>query len=201
MPSLLAICDTCLTVWVPNAVGLEGARGVVIENFSVGPCPTCGGTGHIPDGIYSATTDTISVIATSVKSAQALATLHRILQRAHKEQASAERLAALLEDEGSADFSPVAAVVRREANNIDIKYWIAIALAVVGILEAHATDQKVDDLKATVDQIYSQVVTQHPAPTPAVVAPQPTASSIPKVGRNDPCPCGSGKEYKRCHGG
>ena len=21
-----------------------------------------------------------------------------------------------------------------------------------------------------------------------------------KVGRNDPCPCGSGKKYKHCHG-
>ena len=24
--------------------------------------------------------------------------------------------------------------------------------------------------------------------------------SVPKVGRNDPCPCGSGKKYKHCHG-
>ena len=24
--------------------------------------------------------------------------------------------------------------------------------------------------------------------------------SVPKVGRNDPCPCGSGKKYKKCHG-
>jgi preprotein translocase subunit SecA len=23
---------------------------------------------------------------------------------------------------------------------------------------------------------------------------------VAKVGRNDPCPCGSGKKYKRCHG-
>ena len=22
----------------------------------------------------------------------------------------------------------------------------------------------------------------------------------PKVGRNDPCPCGSGRKYKKCHG-
>jgi preprotein translocase subunit SecA len=22
----------------------------------------------------------------------------------------------------------------------------------------------------------------------------------PKIGRNDPCPCGSGKKYKKCHG-
>ena len=25
-------------------------------------------------------------------------------------------------------------------------------------------------------------------------------SEVPKVGRNDPCPCGSGKKYKNCHG-
>jgi preprotein translocase subunit SecA len=24
--------------------------------------------------------------------------------------------------------------------------------------------------------------------------------SQPKVGRNDPCPCGSGRKYKHCHG-
>ncbi|HUH94184.1 MAG TPA: DUF5672 family protein [Casimicrobiaceae bacterium] len=26
------------------------------------------------------------------------------------------------------------------------------------------------------------------------------AARLPRVGRNDPCPCGSGKRYKRCHG-
>lgn len=26
------------------------------------------------------------------------------------------------------------------------------------------------------------------------------ADQVPKVGRNDPCPCGSGKKYKLCHG-
>ncbi|WP_332775065.1 preprotein translocase subunit SecA [Polaromonas sp.] len=26
------------------------------------------------------------------------------------------------------------------------------------------------------------------------------ASAVPRVGRNEPCPCGSGKKYKHCHG-
>jgi preprotein translocase subunit SecA len=26
------------------------------------------------------------------------------------------------------------------------------------------------------------------------------AAAVPRVGRNDPCPCGSGKKYKQCHG-
>jgi preprotein translocase subunit SecA len=32
------------------------------------------------------------------------------------------------------------------------------------------------------------------------VASNMSADSVPKVGRNDPCPCGSGKKYKQCHG-
>jgi preprotein translocase subunit SecA len=31
--------------------------------------------------------------------------------------------------------------------------------------------------------------------------PAPVVNQVPKVGRNDPCPCGSGKKYKQCHGG
>ena len=30
--------------------------------------------------------------------------------------------------------------------------------------------------------------------------PQTVVRETPKVGRNDPCPCGSGKKYKQCHG-
>ncbi len=30
--------------------------------------------------------------------------------------------------------------------------------------------------------------------------PAPVKSADPKVGRNEPCPCGSGKKSKHCHG-
>jgi SEC-C motif-containing protein len=29
---------------------------------------------------------------------------------------------------------------------------------------------------------------------------EPVRREEPKIGRNDPCPCGSGKKYKKCHG-
>ncbi len=28
----------------------------------------------------------------------------------------------------------------------------------------------------------------------------PFVRQMGKIGRNDPCPCGSGKKYKHCHG-
>ncbi|WP_371876254.1 SEC-C metal-binding domain-containing protein [Dictyobacter vulcani] len=32
------------------------------------------------------------------------------------------------------------------------------------------------------------------------VATTTDANGLPRVGRNDLCPCGSGKKYKKCHG-
>jgi preprotein translocase subunit SecA len=56
----------------------------------------------------------------------------------------------------------------------------------------------------------SQPVAQAPAAqtnTQNLRENRPESAALPaakangrKVGRNDPCPCGSGKKYKRCHG-
>lgn len=40
-------------------------------------------------------------------------------------------------------------------------------------------------------------------PLPFVTDEKPQAPVVregPKIGRNEPCHCGSGKKYKRCHG-
>ena len=73
----------------------------------------------------------------------------------------------------------------------------------------------------TIERLYKvqAVRTEGPAPTPppapATAIPQPRLTlnrgeepvavktvqrQHDKVGRNDPCPCGSGKKYKKCHG-
>ena len=39
-----------------------------------------------------------------------------------------------------------------------------------------------------------------PDAMPAAVPEQPFVRDERKVGRNEPCPCGSGKKYKHCHG-
>ena len=39
-----------------------------------------------------------------------------------------------------------------------------------------------------------------PAEAPVVEQKKPFVRPDRKIGRNDPCPCGSGKKYKHCHG-
>jgi preprotein translocase subunit SecA len=46
-----------------------------------------------------------------------------------------------------------------------------------------------------------EVQTQVDESTARAAAPLLAAAAAgPRVGRNDPCPCGSGKKYKHCHG-
>ncbi|MBS0463193.1 MAG: SEC-C domain-containing protein, partial [Proteobacteria bacterium] len=49
------------------------------------------------------------------------------------------------------------------------------------------------------DEEAAQVQAAQQAAAAAAVA-APVLREGPKVGRNDPCPCGSGKKYKQCHG-
>jgi len=60
---------------------------------------------------------------------------------------------------------------------------------------------------AVVGDIYRVSLVREPQPRPmrevrtnveAQRAPQPVRAAGAKVGRNDPCPCGSGKKYKHC---
>jgi preprotein translocase subunit SecA len=57
---------------------------------------------------------------------------------------------------------------------------------------------------------HAEVVQQRAAPKPALISTlsakgdssttRPAERSVDKIGRNEQCPCGSGKKYKRCHG-
>ena len=55
-----------------------------------------------------------------------------------------------------------------------------------------ALHEKAEFAQIAGNWIYSRAVRSGPAPVKL---------STPKVGRNDPCPCGSGKKFKHCCGG
>ena len=70
-----------------------------------------------------------------------------------------------------------------------------------------------EELEQRIDEQAVQLVFKFVLPEARTAAPRPLPSRTPqgqmsaaggapvgKVGRNEPCPCGSGKKYKRCHG-
>jgi uncharacterized protein YecA (UPF0149 family) len=60
----------------------------------------------------------------------------------------------------------------------------------VGVLSGGATEMA---------QIAKTEVPSKTRPEPGFAASQ-IIRAAPKIGRNDPCPCGSGRKYKKCCG-
>jgi preprotein translocase subunit SecA len=91
---------------------------------------------------------------------------------------------------------------KREAHDMwgqlltNIRQTIAHSIFHVGLAQQPATPARAPVAAATTSAGAQQLREnrQEQAAVPAAKA------NGRKVGRNDPCPCGSGKKYKRCHG-
>jgi preprotein translocase subunit SecA len=77
------------------------------------------------------------------------------------------------------------------------------AMAAVASAEARAEEapQRLPDFARALEkkQERQQKDLQYQTGAAQAEAPKPVRAGA-KVGRNDPCPCGSGKKYKKCHG-
>jgi preprotein translocase subunit SecA len=80
-----------------------------------------------------------------------------------------------------------------------VKLEVTRVLMTVRIQSQEQVAQAAEAIEEHVSHV-SNVTYTHPNEDGSVSQEQDPASVVPKVGRNDPCPCGSGKKYKQCHG-
>ena len=92
------------------------------------------------------------------------------------------------------------------------RYGVVLAAITQQLLNASipptssALDDYISDSVTTVDEgaLDKKIQTKQPDLQQTKPAPEPKDAQQPKrsrkIGRNEPCPCGSGKKYKHCHG-
>jgi preprotein translocase subunit SecA len=83
-----------------------------------------------------------------------------------------------------------------------VKMDVTRVLMTVRIQSQEEAAQAAEAIEAQSERV-SNITYTHPNEDGSVAKePDPAtfAAAVPKVGRNDPCPCGSGKKYKHCHG-
>jgi len=80
-----------------------------------------------------------------------------------------------------------------------VKLEVTRVLMTVRIQSQEQAAQAAEAIEERVGHV-SNVTYTHPNDDGSVSTETDPSSVVPKVGRNDPCPCGSGKKYKQCHG-
>ncbi|WP_374674663.1 preprotein translocase subunit SecA [Ideonella sp.] len=83
-----------------------------------------------------------------------------------------------------------------------VKMEVTRVLMTVRIQTQEQVSQAAEAIEDRAERI-ANVTYTHPNEDGSVSSeadPATLADEVPRVGRNDPCPCGSGKKYKACHG-
>jgi preprotein translocase subunit SecA len=89
-----------------------------------------------------------------------------------------------------------------------VKNEVTRILMTVAVQSGEQLEQAAEDMEVAAERIANVTYTA-PTETGEVQtlmdqstarAPFAVAGDVPRVGRNEPCPCGSGKKYKHCHG-
>ena len=83
-----------------------------------------------------------------------------------------------------------------------VKMEVTRVMMTVRIQSQEEAQQAAEAIEERSERI-SNVTYTHPNEDGSVseeADPATMVAQVPKVGRNDPCPCGSGKKYKQCHG-
>ncbi len=193
MPNVPAVCDTCGTMF-PSGIFIENSTNVTFVNNTSGPCPQCGGMGHIPDGTFNFIGDTIELLQGPQRTVYELESLAAILRQAREHKASVEEIVEAIQRETPqltrlADLLP--------STRSELYGFIQIVLAAIALLLTQAAQGvNIQDVDIDVNQIIGITIEQQ-TQRPNL---QPHTQGIPKVGRNELCPCGSGNKYKKCHG-
>lgn len=186
MPALPVVCDSCHTVFATTAFG--GSGQVTMIGCGAGPCPSCGGMGTIPNGTYEFIDNWIAVLRTSGIGAVQLARLISILDAGRANQAEAEDISQAVAKEVPElqELTDSLPKSRKELYQV-----LALLLALLTFFSQCSTKPTPP---ITINQFINSM------PTAASDSPTTPHRSRPRVGRNDPCPCGSGLKFKRCHG-
>jgi len=83
-----------------------------------------------------------------------------------------------------------------------VKNEVTRVLMTVRIQSGDQAGQAAEQMEQRGEHITNVTYTAPTETGEAQTTPEPgtRAAAVPRVGRNDPCPCGSGKKYKHCHG-
>ncbi|WBL15757.1 SEC-C metal-binding domain-containing protein [Sutcliffiella sp. NC1] len=209
MPMMPAFCDYCGTMF---------SSGIYVENthvsFSgnkVGPCPNCGKTGHVPDGVFNFVGNTIEILKAPDRTIFELNRFTEILRMVKEEKLAPSQMKERVERE-TPTLTPLLSLLpeTREEKREDFKFAIQLLLTIIIAiitLSSHSNEVKecvTINQNIEVNQVINQLYESNNIVNNTTIINLPETNTVPvksvKIGRNEPCPCGSGKKYKKCHG-
>lgn len=205
---MIAICDNplCGTLFEVKSL-ISGPGHAVIEsiNTKIGPCPKCGKYGTVPDGVYEYKNYLLSFINGPKESIEVLNKIKTVLENHRQNSQFASKQNIINEIE---KISPrIAEVVKKAPSTTNTISWLTIGIAAIALLiqiqQSYFKPNQNEDRNKFTELFIQHLLNENQTikKENLVLDSLKTATlTNKKTGRNDTCPCNSGKKYKNCCG-
>ncbi len=189
MPSIMCPCSIC-GMSFPSGIGIApGASATLYGNIS--QCPNCGSMEQVPDGTFRATVE--GIIDYISQSTNPIQTAKEVL-----EELEITRVSPDLQRLKNVKTAPF---FRKWVPDTPQKLaaYIAIIYTIYKLLIQQPT-ANIEYNQTFLNQYYqyNQLIINPPAQQKLGPIPNQLPIKEKKIGRNETCPCGSGKKYKKC---
>lgn len=184
-----AVCNNCGTIF-PSAFEMGNSINITFSGCGSGPCPSCGGNGRIPDGVYNFVGNTIELLSGPSRTKSELQLLANILKAARQKKASLQEVGEQITNE-IPSLSSIQSLL--PTSRTEFYAFISIILTVIGLLLGEF--RRESSPKIEVNQVINNIYNQQTVNSPNLPVIRPKKK---KIGRNDRCLCGSGMKYKKC---
>ncbi|CAN5384245.1 hypothetical protein BH10BAC1_BH10BAC1_12850 [soil metagenome] len=186
-----AFCDNpnCNSIF-SSGIEVANSRNVTLVGNKSGPCPNCGGMGHIPDGVFNFIENTIEILSAPGKTIEELKVFTSIIKEAYEKKLSHEAVADKIKKEAPS-FSRIIDIFPKTKD--EWYSFIGLALMVASLVYSQKTTEVNINNNITVNQVIEQVYLN-----PEKELRENDVKE--KMSRKEKCHCGSGVKYKKCHG-
>ena len=183
-----AVCDNCSNIF-PTGFDISNSTNVSFSGCSAGPCPVCGGTGHIPDGVYNFIGNTIEFLSGPERSLIELRKLASILERAKNNNFDSKSIGREVDKE-IPELSSIKDLL--PTNRAELYGFITILLTIISLImsQTQSSSSSKIEINTVINNVYYQ--------TSEAQSSIPEIKAEKKIGRNELCTCGSGKKFKKC---
>ncbi|MCA1718878.1 MAG: SEC-C domain-containing protein [Actinobacteria bacterium] len=201
MRQIPAKCGYCGYLF-PSGYGIDpGVTGAEFsmngwENAPVStPCPMCGRRrGRVLAGEFEFVKDTVKFLSGPESTVRDLERLAAFLEDLQGTDATTDEIQERAESAGLSNL--VKPLLANRPARMELATWLALLVATVTLWVTLKSAGSTDEPEPS-QAIYNygdqyNITVQAPMPT--------DGNAVVKAGRNDPCRCGSGKKFKKCHG-